>query len=582
MPGTRLKRDSTMQGIERSPSGIRGLDEISRGGLPKGRTTILCGGAGCGKTMIGLEFIVRGATDFGEPGVVIAFEETPEEMTRNVASLGFDLKHLVQTKKLFMDHIYVEPAEIEETGEYDLEGLFIRLEHAVKSVGAKRVMLDTVEALFSGFRNAGILRAEIRRLFRWLKDHGLTTIVTAERGEGSLTRHGLEEYVSDCVILLDHRIRDEISTRRLRIVKYRGADHIADEVPFLIDEQGLSVLPISSRELQHKVFQERVGTGIADLDDMLEGKGYFRGSSVLVSGAAGSGKTTIVAKFAEASCARGERCLYVGFEESAEQVARNVRSVGIDLKAWTAKGLLLHEAWRPSQYGLEMHLLRIHQIVEKFQPASVVVDPITSLLSGAGLQTQSMLVRLIDFLKTRGITAVLTSLTRGNSALEATDLGVSSLIDTWLILRDIESNAERNRGMYVLKSRGMAHSNQLREFVLSRDGIQLVPTYIGAGGVLTGSSRVAQESLEVAATLAREQEIEARQSELQRRRQALEARIQSLRAEFAAEEEEMLKLIAQGRTREELLLTSRAEIAKSRKVTANGSRLKADTAKGAQ
>lgn len=582
MPGNRFKRDSVPQGIEKSPSGIHGLDEISRGGLPKGRTTILCGGAGCGKTMIGLEFMVRGAMDFGEPGVVIAFEETPEEMARNIASLGFDLKQLVQSNKLFMDHIYVEPAEIEETGEYDLEGLFIRLEHAVKSVGAKRVMLDTLEALFSGFRNDGILRAEVRRLFRWLKDRGLTTIVTAERGEGTLTRHGLEEYVSDCVILLDHRIHEEISTRRMRIVKYRGAAHVADEVPFLIDEQGLSVLPISSTELQHKVSPERVGTGIADLDDMLEGKGYFRGSSVLVSGTAGCGKTTIAAKFAEASCARGEKCLYVGLEESAEQVARNVRSVGIDLKSCAAKGLLLHEAWRPSQYGLETHLLRIHQIVEKLQPANVVIDPITSLLSGTSpQQTQSMLVRLIDFLKTRGITAIFTSLTRGDSAWENTDLGVSSLIDTWLILRDIELNGERNRGMYVLKSRGMAHSNQLREFMLGRDGLQLVPTYVGAGGVLTGSSRVAQEAVEAAAALVREQEIEGRQRELQRRREALEARIQSLRAEFAAQEEEMLKLINQGRAREDLILTNRADMAQSRRVAANGSRLKAGAAKGA-
>lgn len=582
MPGNRLKKDSALQGIEKTPSGIHGLDEISHGGLPKGRTTILCGGAGCGKTMIGLEFIVRGAMEFGEPGVVIAFEETPEEMTRNIASLGFDLKHLVQTKEIFMDHIYVEPAEIEETGEYDLEGLFIRLEHAIKSVGAKRVMLDTLEALFSGFRNAGILRAEVRRLFRWLKDRGLTTIVTAERGEGTLTRHGLEEYVSDCVILLDHRIQEEISTRRMRIVKYRGAAHVADEVPFLIDEHGLSVLPISSTELQHKVSQERVATGIADLDAMLEGKGYFRGSSVLVSGTAGSGKTTIAAKFAEGSCARGERCLYVGLEESAEQVARNVRSVGIDLKTCTVKGLLLHEAWRPSQYGLETHLLRIHQIVEKLQPANIVIDPITSLLSGTSQQqTQSMLVRLIDFLKTRGITAVFTSLTRGDSALEATDLGVSSLIDTWLVLRDIELSGERNRGMYVLKSRGMAHSNQLREFMMGRDGIKLVSTYVGAGGVLTGSSRVAQEAAETAAALVREQEIDGRQRELQRKREAFEARIQSLRAEFAAEEEEMLKLINQGLAREDLILTNRADIAQSRGAAANGHRLKVGAAKGA-
>lgn len=577
----RLKKSLGLQGIEKSRSGILGLDEISRGGLPKGRATILCGGAGCGKTMVGLEFIVRGATQFDEPGVVIAFEETPEEMTKNVASLGFDLNQLVQTKKLFMDHIYIEPAEIEETGEYDLEGLFIRLDHAIKCVGAKRVMLDTLEALFSGFKNAGILRAEIRRLFRWLKERGLTTVVTAERGEGALTRHGLEEYVSDCVILLDHRIAEEISTRRMRIVKYRGAAHVADEVPFLIDENGLSVLPISSTELQHKVSPERVSTGIPDLDDMLEGKGYYRGCTVLVSGTAGSGKTTLAAKFAEASCLRGETCLYVGLEESAEQVARNVSSVGVDLKACADKGFLIHQAWRPTQYGVEMHLLRIHQLVEKFQPATVVIDPISSLLSGSSRQqVSSLLVRLIDFLKMRAITAVFTSLTGAGMAMEATDVGVSSLIDTWIVLRDIESNGERNRGIYVLKSRGMAHSNQLREFVLSSDGVRLVRTYVGAGGVLTGSSRIAQEAVETAASLAREQEIESRQRDLLRKREALEAKIQSLRAEFAAEEEEMQKLIDHGRAREDSSLVDRAQMARSRKAEANHEERKAEAAKG--
>ena len=577
----RLKKSLGLQGIEKSRSGILGLDEISRGGLPKGRATILCGGAGCGKTMVGLEFIVRGATQFDEPGVVIAFEETPEEMTKNVASLGFDLNQLVQTKKLFMDHIYIEPAEIEETGEYDLEGLFIRLDHAIKCVGAKRVMLDTLEALFSGFKNAGILRAEIRRLFRWLKERGLTTVVTAERGEGALTRHGLEEYVSDCVILLDHRIAEEISTRRMRIVKYRGAAHVADEVPFLIDENGLSVLPISSTELQHKVSPERVSTGIPDLDDMLEGKGYYRGCTALVSGTAGSGKTTLATKFAEASCLRGEKCLYVGFEESAEQVARNVSSVGVDLKACAGKGFLIHQAWRPTQYGAEMHLLRIHQLIENFQPASVVIDPVSSLVAGSShQQVSSLLVRLIDFLKMRAITAVFTSLTGAGMAMEATDVGVSSLIDTWIVLRDIESNGERNRGIYVLKSRGMAHSNQLREFVLSSDGVRLVRTYVGAGGVLTGSSRIAQEAVETAASLAREQEIESRQRDLLRKREALEAKIQSLRAEFAAEEEEMQKLIDHGRAREDSSLVDRAQMARSRKAEANHEERKAEAAKG--
>ena len=379
------KGSVTLAGLEKAPTGIRGLDEISGGGLPRGRTTIVCGGPGCGKTMLGMEFLIRGVEEYGEPGVLLAFEETPEEMTRNVASLGFDLKALSEKKKLFLDFMRIEPSEIHETGDYDLEGLFIRLQHAVDSMGAKRVVLDTLEALFSGFSNMAILRAELRRLFRWLKDRNLTTVVTAEQGEGTLTRHGLEEYVSDCVILLDHRIQDQISTRRLRIVKYRGTKHGADEYPFLIDESGLSVLPVTAATLNHKISRERVSTGIPDLDAMMEGKGYYRGSSILVSGTAGSGKTTLACHFADATCRRGERCLYVGFEESTDQVFRNAASVGIDLHRYVKKGLLFHQAWRPTQYGMEMHLLRIHKLIETVKPESVVMDPISNLI---GTSTQ--------------------------------------------------------------------------------------------------------------------------------------------------------------------------------------------------
>jgi len=532
--------------------------------------------------MIGLEFLVRGATEYDEPGVVLAFEETPDEMAKNVASLGFDLKDLAARKKLFLDYIYVEPSEIQETGDYDLEGLFIRLASAVESVGAKRVLLDTLEALFSGFSNPGILRAEIRRLFRWLKDRGLTTIVTAEKGEGTLTRHGLEEYVSDCVILLDHRIENQSSTRRMRIVKYRGSSHAADEFPFLIDEEGMSVLPATSMELQHKASQERVPTGIRDLDEMLEGKGYFRGSTVLISGTAGSGKTTLAATFAEETCLRSERCLYIGFEESENQVVRNMSSIGVDLERWIKKGLLVHQAWRPTQFGVEMHLLRIHKLVEKTKPASVIIDPVTNLITGSsGLQVHSMLMRLIDFLKERGITAIFTSLTAASGNLEQTEVGISSLIDTWLILRDIELNGERNRCLYVIKSRGMAHSNQLREFVMTPQGLQLIPAYVGSGGVLTGSSRLAQTAREKADALAKDQEVEAQQAELDRKRRALQAQIEAMQAEFATEEYRIKKLIEQGRTRQEMLESDKHDMARCRLVSStNGKNSRASKAAG--
>lgn len=540
-----------LSALPKSPTGIKGLDEISGGGLPRGRTTIVCGGPGCGKTMLGMEFLIRGAQEFNEPGVLVAFEETPQEMERNVASLGFDLKSLVARKKLFLDYVYVEPSEIQETGDYDLEGLFIRLQHAVDSVGAKRICLDTLEALFSSFSNEGVLRAELRRLFRWLKERNLTTVITAEKGERTLTRHGLEEYVSDCVILLDHRVREQISTRRLRIVKYRGTSHGADEYPFLIDNQGISVLPVTSLEMRHKVSVERVSTGIADLDEMLGGKGFYRGSSVLISGTAGSGKTTMSASFADAACRRGERCLFVGFEESVDQVTRNMSSVGLDLKQWVEKGLLVHEAWRPTEYGIEMHLLRIHKLIDAVKPDHVVVDPITNLITGgARKEVYSMLIRLMDYLKGRKITSVFTNLTLNNDDLEHTDIGISSLTDTWILCRDLELNGERNRCVYVLKSRGMAHSNQIREFVLSREGIRLVPPYIGSGVVLTGSSRVAQEAKEMAEALERSQEIEQRQEALERKRSALDAQIKILKMDFAAEELELERIIRLEQSRE--------------------------------
>jgi circadian clock protein KaiC len=554
-----------LEPLQKAPTGIRGFDEITGGGLPKGRTTIVCGGPGCGKTMLGIEFLVRGALEFNEPGVLMAFEETPEDIAKNVASLGFDIQDLADKKKLFLDYISVDPAEIAETGDYDLEGLFIRLQDAVDTIGAKRVMFDTVEALFTGFSNPSILRAEFRRLFRWLKDRDLTAIVTAERGDGTLTRQGLEEYVSDCVILLDHRIKDQISARRMRVVKYRGTKHGADEYPFLIDEQGISILPLTSIQLNHVVSDQRVSSGVPDLDEMLEGKGYFRGSSILVSGTAGSGKTTLAATFADASCRRGERCLFIDFEESSNQVARNMKSVGIDLEQWSEKGLLFHEAWRPTQSGMEMHLLRVHKLIEQIKPSCVIVTPITNLGAGASdKEVYSMLLRLLDFLKGAGITGFFVSLTSGGDDLEGTNVGISSLIDTWILLRDLESNGERNRVLYVLKSRGMAHSNQLREFTMTKNGIRLVPAYIGAGGVLTGSSRLAQEAKERTDARLRHQETERKRQQIDQKAVILKAQIAALQGEFAAAEKEAEGLSREEHLSEEELKLDRSNMAKSR------------------
>jgi circadian clock protein KaiC len=461
-------------GLPKTPTGIAGLDAITGGGLPTGRPTLICGTAGCGKTLFGLEFLVRGATEHGEPGVFMAFEESGEELAENVRSLGFDLPRLIAGRKLVVDQVIVERSEIEETGDYDLEGLFIRLGSAIDSVGAKRVVLDTIESLFSSFSNQAILRAELRRLFRWLKERGVTAIITAERGGGALTRNGLEEYVSDCVILLDHRVSEQLSTRRLRIVKYRGSSHGTNEYPFLIDEQGIEVLPITDIGLNHDASRERVSSGVPSFDEVLGGKGFYRGSTVLISGTAGTGKSSLAAQIAESACRRGERAIYFSFEESPAQVIRNMRSIGVDLEKWRAAGLLRFEAARPTLLGLEAHLVRILRMVREFNPRWVFVDPVTNFVSaGTESAAESMLTRLIDLFKSRGITAVLTSLTAGGNDPENTQVGISSLVDTWILLRTDESGGERKRVLSVLKSRGMSHSHSVREFLLTSNGVKV-------------------------------------------------------------------------------------------------------------
>ena len=563
---------SVVTTLPKSPTGIEGFDQVTGGGLPTGRPTLICGGAGCGKTLFAISFLVHGAVKFDEPGVFMSFEESSDELAKNVASLGYDLKELIERKLLAVDHIRVERSEIEETGDYDLEGLFIRLGFAIDSIGAKRVVLDTIESLFAGLVNQSILRAELRRLLRWLRDKGVTAIITGERGEGTLTRQGLEEYVSDAVILLDHRVTEQISTRRLRIVKYRGSAHGTNEYPFLIDEDGIAVLPVTSLGLSHGVSAERISSGIARLDTMLGGPGYFRGSTVLVSGTAGAGKSSIAAHFLDAACRRGERCLAFVFEESPAQVVRNMRSIGIDLQQWVDRGLLEYHAARPSLHGLEMHLSRMHRAVDRFRPSVVVLDPVSSLLTVAHeTDVQATLTRMIDYLKMQGITALMTSLTHGRNEQEQTDTAISSLVDTWLLLVTLESSGERNRGLYVLKSRGMGHSNQIREFLLTDHGVELVDVYAGPSGVLTGSARVTQEAQERAAVLVQEQELDRKERTLERLRAAFEAELAALRAKFEAEQADLAIGIDENRSRAARLCADRDDIAQSRGADAPGS-----------
>lgn len=557
--------------FEKIPSGIKGLDDITSGGLPKGRPSLVSGGPGCGKTLFAMEFIARGITEYGDPGVFIAFEEKIDDLKKNFKSMGFNLDDLVRRKRLVLDHITVERSEIEETGEYDLEGLFIRLGSMIDEVGAKRVAIDTLEALFSGFANEAILRSELRRLFLWLKDRGVTAVVTGERGDRTITKYGLEEYVADCVITLDHRVTNQIATRRLRIVKYRGSIHGTDEYPFLISSDGISVLPITSMSLIHTASSERISTGIPRLDTMLGAKGFYRGSSILVSGQAGTGKTSISATFVDAACRRNEKCLFFIFEESESQLIRNMKSIGMDLEPWVKKGILTFHAVRPTAYSLEMHLSMMLKLIDEFKPDVLAVDPISNLYPiGDDIQVRSMLMRLIDYAKSLQITGLFTNLSNdaetGAYSLEPTEMHVSSLMDVWLILKNVEGNGERNRIFSIIKARGMAHSNQLREFILSDEGIQLLDLYKGTEGVLFGSARMAQESREAGEWLRRNEETERKKRELEDKKRVMENKIALLKAKFAREEDEIKVIIGQDVSREKTAANVMKEIAVQRKV----------------
>jgi circadian clock protein KaiC len=534
-------------GLAKCPTGIGGLDELTGGGLPRGRSTLVCGPAGCGKTLLAVEFLVRGATMFGEPGVFLAFEESAEDLVANVASLGFELDALVADRRIVIDHVHLDAAEIEENGEWDLDGLLLRLGAAIDEVGATRVVIDTIETLFGAFTNATILRSELRRLFEWLKARGVTAVITGERGDGTLTRHGVEEYVSDCVIVLDHRVTEQTSVRRLRVLKYRGSLHGTNEYPFLIGEAGLTVLPITSVPLRRDASSERVSTGVPRLDAMLDG-GLFLGSTVLISGSAGTGKSTLAAQFCDATCQRGERSVYFAFEESQAEIVRNMASVGIDLQRWVDDGLLQFRCSRPTLLGLEAHLFAMQKVIASFEPQALVLDPISDLLRiGTGSEVSAMLTRHVDFLKAKGVTTVFTSLAPSPSQ-EFAHEQTASLVDTWLAVQATKGNGELNRELSVLKSRGTAHSNQIREFLLTSHGIELADVYVGPQGVLTGSARHAQEAKEVADGLVRMHDLEQRKTALERRREAVEAQTATLWREFEDEAGIVERLLSEGST----------------------------------
>lgn len=551
--------------LEKTPTGIQGFDEITRGGLPKGRPCLFAGTAGSGKTLFGMEFLARGAIQYNENGVIMTFEERPEDLIKNFTSLGFDIQKLIDDKKLVIDYVYIERAQIEETGEYNLDGLFVRLNYAIDAIQAKRVVLDTIEVLFAGMSNEAILRSELRRLFYWLKQKGVTAVITGERGTETLTRYGLEEYVADCVVLLDNIVNERIATRRLRVIKYRGSFHGADEYPFLITEHGISVLPLTSLSLDHEVSHERISTGVKRLDEMLGGKGFYRGSSILLSGTAGTGKSTLAASFSEAACMRGERVLYFAFEEAPQQIIRNMKSVNIQLQECIDRGTLKIFASRPTAWGLELHLASIHKTISEFDPDVIIIDPVSNLITvGTEKEVRSMLTRLIDHIKTLGITSIFTDLIIGDEPMEKTDVGISSLMDSWILVKNIEIGGERNRGIYILKARGISHSNQIREFLLTSDGIDIIDVYKGSEGVLTGTARVMQEARMEADELIRKQQIERLEQEISIKEKLVQRQIETLKSKFETEKEGLMRSIKEKQIREEIIMKNKKKIGEMR------------------
>ena len=555
--------------LKKTPSGIFGFDEITGGGLPRSRPTLVYGGPGCGKTLWGLQFLTVGAEKYSEPGVFLAFEETVDDLKRNVRSLGFDLNDLIARKLLTIEHARIEPAEIGQ-GDYDLEALFMRLARAIDAVQAKRVVIDSLEVLLHHESDRAAIRDSFHRLFRWLGNRGVTSVVTAEEGDGGRSRNGFEEYIADCVVRLDHRIRNQLSTRTLRVVKYRGSSHGTNEYPFLIDEGGVHVLPVTSIGLTHKVTSERVSTGVPRLDTMLDGAGFYRGTTVLVSGTPGSGKSSLSAHFMAASCARGERVLAFTYEESPDQVIRNMASIGLDLRRWVDEGLLRFIAARPSMYGLEMHLAVMLKAIDEFAPDSVIIDPISNLVrAGTEGDAHTVIVRLLDLLKTRGITAILTHPTNDAEHVGRTDLAISSIIDSWILVQTLQTGGERNRTLYILKSRGMAHSNQIREFVITGTGISLIDVYTGPDGVLTGAARASREAQTHAEAVLRQQQIAKRERQRSRRRKTIEAQIAALQEQLLEEESETSVDIAEAKEVVAQLEKDRAEMARRRRADAD-------------
>ena len=462
--------------LPKSLTGIQGLDDITYGGIPQNRPTLLVGSIGTGKTIFAMEYIINGITMFNEPGVFMTFEEQTDELQINVTSMGYNLSKLIADNKIYLEHLHIDHREIQATGKYDIEGLFIRIEMAIEKVKAKRIVLDALDTLFIGL-DSQILRSEIKRLFFWLKEKKVTAIITSEVGDIFLTRLGFEEVVADCVIELNNRLNNQISTRRLRIVKYRGSYHSTNEYPFMIDHKGITIFPIISEAPQIIVSNERISSGIKQIDEMLDGRGFYVGSSILVSGSAGTGKSSIAASFIKDVCEKKGTALYCAFEEAPNQIKRNMASIGIFLEPYEKSGNLHFYYSRPTLQTLELHFIAIKKLIKQINPSVVILDPITNLMiENINSDIRTMLTRFVDYLKMEQITVLLTAtLTVSSLELIQSNEGISSMVDTCIMIQEKNIIDSRRRTLYIMKSRGICNSKKEVEFIITSEGISIAP-----------------------------------------------------------------------------------------------------------
>ena len=542
-------------------TGVKGLDDVLGGGIPQGHAMLLVGKPGTGKSILSMEYLLHGIELHKENGVYISFEESEKQIISNAASFGWKFEEMVKKNKLAISYIDMQPEQMRTVGDYDLSALILRVKGAIKKVNARRVVIDGINNLLSTFDDERIIRSDLLRLIREIKEVNATIFITGERGHDSWSKMGFEEYLADGLMHLDNRTDGNYQTREIQVVKCRGINHYTGKSPFIINSEGMSIRPLITADFDYKVLKSRVSTGIADIDNMLGGKGLYRGSTVYITGPSGAGKTSISSSFANGACSRGERALFLAFEESSDQIIRNMKSIGLSLDKWVNEKLLYFYTARATTNSLEGHLDNIMTMVREVEPTCVVLDPISAFRPIANEnETKLMLIRLNDYLRARKITTVFTALSSDGEYSEHADVQLSSIADTWIVVRIMDYKGERNNVMQLMKSRGMSHSRQMKEMYFTGNGLKLQNVYQGPEGVLTGAARIGQEKYEKLKEARNVIEIDKNRKKIERKKSLLEASIEALKHEYEEELEALHAAIEEAEEQNSKIKETRKEI----------------------